>query len=180
MPWRIPYPERALFPPAALQERAAMPAGVRIAFRSDTTLVAGEVVPYPECVGINVYGASSLNLRTFRPAIIGFVQIIRERHPDVPFVVMSPIYSPPREETPNVVGMTLRIMREEVEAAVETLRAHGDRHLYYVNGLEILGPEHGHLLPDELHPNAEGYRLMGRNFLQKVAARYFIDRDNTT
>jgi len=125
------------------------------------------------CVGINIYGASSLNLRTFRPAIIGFVQIVRERHPDVPFVVMSPIYSPPREDTPNAVDMTLRIMREEVEAAVETLRAHGDRHLHYVNGLEILGPGYEHLLPDELHPNAEGYRVMGRSFLQKVAARYF-------
>ena len=36
MPWRIPYDERSLFPPDALRERAAMPAGIRISFYSDT------------------------------------------------------------------------------------------------------------------------------------------------
>ena len=29
-PWRIPHEERALYPPDALRERAAMPAGVRL------------------------------------------------------------------------------------------------------------------------------------------------------
>src|SRR5688572_18677596 len=45
MPWRIPYEQRGLFPPQALQDRAAMPAGVRIAFHSDTRSVAGSVAP---------------------------------------------------------------------------------------------------------------------------------------
>ena len=45
MPWRIPYEDRALFPPLALQERAAMPAGVRIAFYSDTSTLAGSIEP---------------------------------------------------------------------------------------------------------------------------------------
>ncbi|MCD6289925.1 MAG: G-D-S-L family lipolytic protein, partial [Anaerolineae bacterium] len=44
-PWRIPYEDRELFPPQALQERAAMPAGVRLAFCSDTRFVAGSIVP---------------------------------------------------------------------------------------------------------------------------------------
>ena len=64
-------------------------------------------------------------------------------------------------------------MRQEVAAAVSALQAHGDRGLHYVDGLEILGPEHAHLLPDNVHPNAEGYKLMGRHFLEKVAARAF-------
>ena len=45
MPWRIPYNNRALFPPDALQERATMPAGVRLSFYSDTQIVAGYVDP---------------------------------------------------------------------------------------------------------------------------------------
>jgi len=301
MPWRIPYPQRDLFPPEALQQRAAMPAGVRIAFRSDTTRLAGSIVPEAEatridlccdgelhgslelagrsefqfdglpageklielwlpqfgtfrlrrlelsdgaslrrfedtrprwitygssithcraaesptqtwpaivartrslnltclgfggqchldpmiarmirdlpadlislCVGINIYGAASMSIRTFRAAIIGFVQIIRERHADVPLVVMSPIYSPPRETAPNAVGFTLQAMREEVAAAVDALRSCGDRHIHYVNGLEIFGEELGGLLPDDLHPNAEGYKIMGKNFLEKVIGR---------
>jgi len=125
------------------------------------------------CLGINIYGAASLSPRTFRPAIIGYVQTIRDRHPTAPIVLMSPIFSPPREDAPNAVGFTLKAMREEVAAAVEDLRACGDDNIHYVNGLDILGPEHAHLLPDELHPNAEGYELMGKNFLEKVARRFF-------
>jgi len=125
------------------------------------------------CVGINIYGAASLSPRTFRAAIIGFVQTVREKQPDTPYVVMSPIYSPPRETTANAVGFTLQAMREEVAAAVAALQAAGDRNLHYVNGLEIFGADYAHLLPDELHPNAEGYRLMGQNFIKQVANRYF-------
>ena len=115
------------------------------------------------CLGINVYGGASLSPRTFRPAVIGFVQTVREGHPDIPLIVMSPIYSPPREETANVVGFDLPWMRQEVATAVRTLQQHGDDQIHYVNGLEILGPDHAHLLPDSLHPNAEGYKLMGKN-----------------
>lgn len=125
------------------------------------------------CVGINVYGQGSLSPRTFRPAIIGFVQVLRERHPETPLAVMSPICSPPREATPNAVGFTLSAMREEVAAAVEALRASGDHNITYVNGLDIFGPDLAHLLPDQLHPNAEGYKIMGRNFLVKVVAQVF-------
>ena len=125
------------------------------------------------CVGINIYGGATLGPRTFRWGITGFVQIVREAHPDTPYVVMSPIYSPPREAVPNVVGFTLQDMREEVAEAVATLRAHGDKNVHYVNGLDVFGEDQGHLLPDDLHPNAEGYRLLGLNFTERVAQTYF-------
>ncbi len=125
------------------------------------------------CIGINIYGGATLNARTFGPGIIGFVQIVREKHPDTPLVVMSPIYSPPRETTPNAVGFTLQAMREEVAAAVATLQAHGDRHIHYVNGLDIFGVDLGRFLPDELHPDPEGYRIMAQNFLEQVIAHVF-------
>ena len=303
MPWRIPYETCNLFAPDALQERAAMPAGARLAFHSNTDLVAGELEPPPEaakldlccngdlldsvgiaghdrfrfeglpagnklielwlpqygvfrlrslelsddatitpfedtrprwitygssitqcraaespaytwpaivarkrglnltclgyggqchldsmiarmirelpadfisiCVGINIQGAGSLNTRTFRPGIIGFVEIIREKQPEVPFAVISPIYSAPRETTPNRVGFSLQMMREKVAAAVDTLQEHGDANIHYIDGLDLFGPKFTHLLPDELHPNAEGYRVMGKNFLRQVIDRVF-------
>lgn len=125
------------------------------------------------CVGINIYGGATLNPRSFRAAIIGFVQIVREGHPQIPFVVLSPIWSPPRETQANAVGFTLQAMREEVADAVEVLRAHGDSALHYVDGFQVFGPELEHLLPDQLHPDAEGYRVLGQNFLRAVAAPYF-------
>lgn len=54
MPWRLPYEERALFPPEELRRHAAMPAGVRIAFMSDTAVVAGTIVPDPEAARLDL------------------------------------------------------------------------------------------------------------------------------
>ena len=126
------------------------------------------------CVGINIYGGGSLGPRAFRPAIISFVLTLREKHAETPLAVMSPIFSPPRETTKNAAGFTLQAMRDEVAAAVESLRAHGDTNVHYVDGLTIFGPEAAGLLPDQLHPNAEGYQLMGKNFLREVAQTLFV------
>ena len=126
------------------------------------------------CLGINIQGASSLGPRAFRPAIIGAVQIIREKHPDIPIALMSPICCPPREENPNTVGFHLKRMREEVQAAAEALQAHGDTQVHYVDGLSVFGADFVHLLPDNLHPDAEGYRVMGKNFVNVVAEKIFV------
>lgn len=303
MPWRTPHPSHVLFPEPLL-ERSAMPAGVRISFRSNTTQVSGNIVPQNDagrldlccdgeqidsidlkqrdsfaftglsdgeklielwlpqfgqfqlrsleidesatlaaftdtrprwitygssitqcraaasptqtwpavvarthglnltclgyggqchldamvarmirdlpadyismCLGINIQGASSLGPRAFRPAIIGAVQIVREKHPDIPIVLMSPICCPPREENPNTVGFHLKRMREEVQAAAESLQTHGDTQVHYVDGLSVFGPDFVHLLPDNLHPDAEGYRVMGKNFVNVVAEKFFV------
>ena len=126
------------------------------------------------CLGINIQGASSLGPRAFRPAIIGAVQIVREKHPDIPIVLMSPICCPPREENPNTVGFHLKRMREEVQAAAEALQTHGDQNVHYVGGLRVFGADYVHLLPDDLHPDAEGYRVMGKNFVAEVAKKFFV------
>lgn len=123
------------------------------------------------CLGINVYGGNSYGPRTFRAAVIGFIQIVREKHKETPLLVISPIYSPLREENENAVGLNLVKMREEIEAAVRSLQKLGDANLYYLNGLELLGPEYASRLPDNLHPDAEGYRIMARRFQQLLMER---------
>jgi lysophospholipase L1-like esterase len=65
-------------------------------------------------------------------------------------------------------------MREEVQAAAEALQAHGDKHVHYVDGLSVFGAAYVHLLPDDLHPDAEGYRVMGKNFITQVAEKFFV------
>ena len=125
-------------------------------------------------VGINIYGSDSLSPRTFQSAIIGFVNIVREKHPDTPFVVISSIFSPGRETTANAVGFTLADMRQEAAEAVDAMRDGGDANLHYVSGLELFGPDLAHMLPDDLHPDAEGYKIMGRNFVDKVASKFFV------
>ena len=113
---------------------------------------------------INTYNAATYNHRTFQAMVIGFIKIIREKQKAVPIVLSSSIFGVHREETKNLVGFTLTQMRSEVKEAVDILRKNGDKQIFYVNGLDILGAEHLHLLPDHLHPNSAGYKMMGENF----------------
>ncbi len=112
-------------------------------------------------LGINVYGASSLNSRTYPAAVIGFIRIIRERHPLTPIGVITPIASPDREAQPNAVGRTLEEYRRMMRDAVERLVRHGDKHLILFEGTDLLSPEESDLLVDGLHPGPHGYQLMG-------------------
>ena len=88
---------------------------------------------------------------------------------------MSPIFATNREENKNPVGFNLQIMREEVQSAAEALISNGDENVHYVSGLDIFGSEYIELLPDDVHPDAEGYRVMGKNFATKVASKYFVE-----
>jgi len=123
--------------------------------------------------GINIYGSGSLNARTFPAALIGSVELIRERHPKTPIGLISAIYSYDRETNPNAVGWTLRDYRESVRTVVERLRAAGDEQVFYYDGLSLFDEDLGHLMPDRLHPDAEGYRQLGNNFLKHIAPTLF-------
>ena len=119
-------------------------------------------------LGINIYGSNTLSRRGFRPAVIGTIATIRDGHPDIPLVVCSPIFGVHREITPNGVEMTLPIMRDEIQEAVESFRNRGDAQIFYVDGLKLFGESLAGFLPDNLHPSDEGYKLMGANFLHEV------------
>ena len=123
-------------------------------------------------LGINVMGAASLSPRSFRPAIIGMVRIIREKHPDVPIALISPLGSPPREAALNPVGFSLRMMRNEVEDACNRLVDCGDRNLYYFNGLDLFTEDDARGYTDDLvHPNGDGYELVAANFSKVVMSK---------
>jgi len=123
--------------------------------------------------GINIYGSGSLNARSFPAALIGSVELIRERHPKTPIGLISPIFSYDRETRPNAVGWTLQDYRENVRLVVERLRAAGDLQVFYYDGLSLFDESMGHLMPDQLHPDAEGYRQLGENFLKHIAPTLF-------
>ena len=54
MPWRISYADRVLFA-QPLTERAAMPAGVRLTFQSNTSWLAGHIQAVAESSPIDLY-----------------------------------------------------------------------------------------------------------------------------
>lgn len=141
-------------------------------------------------VGINIVNGDSLKVRTFAPALHGFLDTIREGKPDTPFLIVSPIYCPVHEKIPGptlpgegrkagsregfeeirIGALTLELVRQLISDVVEARRTAGDNNLFYLDGLELFGEEDADDLPDDLHPNAAGYARMGNRFNDRVFA----------
>lgn len=115
-------------------------------------------------LGINVSEGGQLRERTFPDSAHAMISIIRERHGTTPLVIASPIYSPGRENEGSLGGPSLVRMRQLLQEVVAARVAAGDTAIQYLDGLSLFGAADAHMLPDDLHPNTEGYRLMGERF----------------
>ena len=115
-------------------------------------------------LGINVWGEGQLKERTFLDSAHSMLSIIREKHAATPVCVVSPIFSPGREDEGQGGGLTLKRMRELLQAVVAARVSAGDDAIRYLCGLELLGEADAADLPDDLHPHTAGYRRMGERF----------------
>lgn len=125
--------------------------------------------------GINIVGGSTLSDRTFSPALIGFIETIRDVHKVVPLVIISPIFHREREKIENQVGLSLEKVRAEIVQVVDLLKRHGDRNIYYIDGLELFGEEYEPYMPDGLHPNGEGDKIIAVRFQQLIESNVPIN-----
>ncbi|MEV5238400.1 GDSL-type esterase/lipase family protein [Streptomyces cinnamoneus] len=133
-------------------------------------------------VGINIVNSASFRRRTFAPAVHGFLDTIRDGHPDTPLLLISPIISPAVEDAPGPTvrtpegikttgdradvargALTLNVVRDTL-ARIAGERGRDDRNLHYLDGRELFGPGDVDDLPDGVHPNAAGYRRIGKRF----------------
>jgi hypothetical protein len=134
--------------------------------------------------GINIVNGDTMRERTFGPAVHGFLDTVRDGHPNTPIALVSPIFCPSAEEHPgpsvlrrdgrfgvaerskelSVGALTLRRIRDLEAEIVNARRAAGDVNLHYVDGLQLFGSDDAGDLPDDLHPNPDGYRRMGQRF----------------
>ncbi|KQT94274.1 lipase [Marmoricola sp. Leaf446] len=140
-------------------------------------------------LGINVVNADLVRRRAFAPAVHGFLDTVRDGHPDTPLLLVSPILCPLHERTPGPLlpdaaafaegrvaflasgdpadptRLTLERVREDL-ARVVAERAAEDPHLAYLDGRELYGEaDAGEFpLPDGLHPDAATHRLIGERF----------------
>jgi hypothetical protein len=148
-------------------------------------------------LGINVVNHDAMRLRAFVPAVHGFLDTIRDGHPDVPLLVVSPLLCPIQEDTPGpgtfdtdalaegkvlfratgdpaevAAGkLTLKVIREEL-ARIVAERSADDPALSYLDGLTLYGEaDHDELpLPDNLHPDAVTHRRIGERFAEAAFA----------
>lgn len=137
-------------------------------------------------LGINIANSDTLRLRTFIPAVHGFLDTVREGHPDTPLLLVSPIICPAVEDRPGPTfnisetaqewfvsdtdpatmaegRLSLGMMRE-ILAQIVTERSSQDANLHYLDGQLLFGEDDLADLPDNLHPNAAGYKRMGERF----------------
>ncbi len=145
-------------------------------------------------LGINVVNLDSMRLRSFVPAVHGFLDTIRDGHPVTPLLLVSPLFAGIHESTPGPAAvdpsslgtdhvqfvatgapgdtaqgrLTLEIIRDALLTVSRDRK--DDANLYYLDGLDLYGPEDGVALPlpDGLHPTVEAHDLIGRRFADRV------------
>ncbi|MFF5214597.1 GDSL-type esterase/lipase family protein [Micromonospora sp. NPDC000442] len=145
-------------------------------------------------LGINVVNLDGMRLRTFVPAVHGFLDTIRDGHPDVPLLLISPLFCGIHEDTPGpgaidpesigtdqvrfvatgtpgdvTLGrLTLQVIRRELRSLAD--RRAADKNLHYLDGTALYGPADATdlPLPDGLHPSAEAHQRIGTRFAEHV------------
>nr|WP_233175935.1 SGNH/GDSL hydrolase family protein [Dyella sp. ASV24] len=146
-------------------------------------------------LGINLVNTDVMRLRAFGPAVHGFLDTLRDGHPDTPLLVVSPLYCPIHEDTPGpgafdldalskgkvafrATGkeedkaqgkLTLTVIRNELSRIVRE-RSLTDPNLHYLDGLALYGPADVEELPlpDRLHPDAATHRRIAERFTRSA------------
>ncbi|MFC9966767.1 GDSL-type esterase/lipase family protein [Nocardia ignorata] len=146
-------------------------------------------------LGINVVNHDSMRLRSFVPAVHGFLDMIRDGHPVTPLLLISPIQCPIHEDTPGpgaidpttlgtgsvqfiatgkkgdtTLGrLTLGVIRDALAEIIDS-RSEEDPNLHYLDGRTLYGRRNAqrHPLPDGLHPDTDTHALMGQRFADNV------------
>jgi hypothetical protein len=141
-------------------------------------------------LGINVVNLDAMRVRTFVPAVHGFLDPIRDAHPHTPLVLISPLFCGIHENTPGpgaidpasigsgqvrfvatgtpgdvALGrLTLQVIRHELRSLAD--RRAADQHLHYLDGTSLYGPADAVELPlpDDLHPGPEAHLRIGQRF----------------
>jgi len=147
-------------------------------------------------LGINVVNLDAMRLRALVPAVQGFIDTIRDGHPDAPLILISPIFCGIHENTPGpgaidpaslgtgqvkflATGehgdeaqgrLTLSVIRRELRSLVD--RRTDDPNLSYLDGTALYGQPDAESLPllDGLHPDTAAHRLIGDRFADHAFA----------
>lgn len=142
-------------------------------------------------LGINVVNADAMRMRTFVPAVHGFLDTIRDGHPTTPLLVVSPIHCGMHEHASGPISFDLDLLaRGEVrfvvsdesgseeqgkltlaairEALVKIVADRNDPNLHHLDGTALFGEVDAteHPLPDALHPDTAAHELIGTRFAE--------------
>ena len=107
------------------------------------------------------YGAQS------EEAFVKMLATIRAKHPAVPILCVTPIYSTNEPKDKAYFEKSVRLRNMMRDAAVAQRNA-GDRNIHVVEGLELFGPADQDLFRDPQHPNDAGNERMCERLVDLV------------
>ena len=144
--------------------------------------------------GINIVNLDGMRRRVFVPALHGFLDTVRDGHPDTPILLISPLFCGIHEQTPGpgnfdpamfttgralfmaegVPGdtalgrLTLQVVREAMREVFENRG--DDPNLHHLEGTDLYGEADAAALPltDNLHPGPEAHQLIGTRFADRA------------
>ena len=144
--------------------------------------------------GINIVNLDGMRRRVLIPALHGFLDTVRDGHPETPILLMSPLHCKIHEDTPGpgnfdpstfttgqvrfradgttgdtTLGrLTLQVVREAMREVFENRG--DDANLHYLEGTKLYGKADAEALPltDNLHPSPEAHHLIGTRFADRV------------
>ena len=108
-----------------------------------------------EAVVLDYWGNPSVEV--YRETMPVFVDIIRQKRPDVPIIVIGPLYlCYERLAGPGTITDPEH-KRRISQAFVEGRRAAGDMNIHYVDGREMISADQPEAYVDGVHPNSLGF-----------------------
>jgi hypothetical protein len=153
-------------------------------------------------LGINVVNQDLLRRRALGPAVHGYLDTIRDGHPETPLLLVSPVHCGIHEAVPGPTAPDMAALAEGRlafvaggdpagvargaltlegvrEVLAEVAQRRDDPHLTYVDGLALYGAADAERLPlpDNLHPDSATHRLIGERFAAHALAPVLPGRD---
>jgi lysophospholipase L1-like esterase len=110
------------------------------------------------------FAQNNPNVESLAEVYDPFIAILRERHPNIPIVAITPIYSA-NEVTGNRRNEQMRAL---IRRVVSQRIGAGDTHLQLVEGSDLLGPSRVDGLVDGTHPNDLGFQWMADGLAERL------------
>ncbi len=127
--------------------------------------VARAVAEIEASVYVLDFAQNNRTVESIKEVYAPFVEILREKHPTTPIVVITPIYAA-REG--RGADSQLEGMRSHIRKVAAGRIAAGDANIQIVEGTDLLGPARGDGLVDGTHPNDLGFQWMAEGLAPRL------------
>jgi lysophospholipase L1-like esterase len=115
--------------------------------------------------GTNCWSSIPMDAPYIEQVMRLFLTTVRQGHPDVPIIVISPIVRPAAEHTANLFGATLTDLRNGIERAAGQIAA-GDDLLALIPGRDLIREDE---LVDGIHPGDDGHSSLASALIPILA-----------